>query len=50
MAEAIELGCAIPVISMALQRRFRSRDEAPLSDKLLAAMRRQFGGHAIRKE
>jgi 6-phosphogluconate dehydrogenase len=50
VAEAIDLGCAIPVISMALQRRFRSREEAPLSDKLLAAMRQQFGGHAIKKE
>jgi 6-phosphogluconate dehydrogenase len=50
VAEAIDLGCAIPVISMALQRRFRSREEASLSDKLLAAMRQQFGGHAIKKE
>ena len=50
VAEAIDLGCAIPVISMALQRRFGSREEAPLSDKLLAAMRGQFSGHAIKKE
>jgi len=40
----------MPVISMALQRRFRSRDEAPFSDKLLAAMRQQFGGHAVKEE
>ena len=46
VAEAIDLGVAIPVISMALQRRFRSRDKDPFSDKLLAAMRQQFGGHA----
>ena len=50
VAEAIDLGCAIPVISAALQRRFRSREEAPFSDKLLAAMRGQFGGHAIKHE
>ncbi len=50
VAEAIELGCAIPVISMALQRRFRSREEEPFSDKLLAAMRQQFGGHAVKRE
>lgn len=46
--EAIELGCAIPVISLALQRRFRSRDEEPYSDKLLSAMRGQFGGHVVK--
>jgi 6-phosphogluconate dehydrogenase len=50
VAEAIALDCAIPVISMALQRRFRSREEAPFSDKLLAAMRQQFGGHAVKSE
>lgn len=49
VAEAIELNCAIPVISMALQRRFRSREESPFGDKLLAAMRQQFGGHEIKK-
>lgn len=49
VAEAIELSCAIPVISMALQRRFRSREEAPFADKLLAAMRNQFGGHAVKQ-
>ncbi len=48
--EAIEMGCSIPVITAALERRFRSRAEAPLSDKLLAAMRRQFGGHAVKPE
>lgn len=48
--ESIELSCAIPVITLALQRRFRSREESPFGDKLLAAMRNQFGGHAIKKE
>lgn len=48
--EAIDLACSIPVISMALQRRFRSREEAPFGDKMLSAMRHQFGGHAIKEE
>lgn len=48
--ESVELGTSIPVITLALQRRFRSRDDAPFSDKLLSAMRNQFGGHAIKRE
>jgi 6-phosphogluconate dehydrogenase len=48
--ESVELGCAIPVITLALQRRFRSRDEDPFSDKLLSAMRNQFGGHAVKRK
>jgi len=50
VVEAIELGCAIPVITLALQERFHSREKDPFSDKLLAAMRNQFGGHAVIKE
>jgi 6-phosphogluconate dehydrogenase len=50
VVEAVELGCAIPVITMALERRFLSREEEPFADKLLAAMRQQFGGHAIKRE
>jgi 6-phosphogluconate dehydrogenase len=50
VAEAIELNCSIPVITLALERRFRSRQEAPFADKLLAAMRQQFGGHAVKNE
>jgi 6-phosphogluconate dehydrogenase len=46
--EAIETGVSLPVITMALQNRFRSREEAPFGDKLLAAMRNQFGGHAVK--
>ncbi|HEX7520414.1 MAG TPA: decarboxylating 6-phosphogluconate dehydrogenase [Candidatus Deferrimicrobium sp.] len=48
--EAIETGVSLPVITMALQRRFRSREEAPFGDKLLAAMRNQFGGHSVKGE
>jgi 6-phosphogluconate dehydrogenase len=50
VVEAIELSCSIPVITMALESRFRSREEAPFADKLLAALRNQFGGHAVRTE
>jgi len=45
--EAIETGVSLPVITLALQNRFRSREEAPFGDKLLAAMRNEFGGHAV---
>jgi len=48
--EAIELGVPLPVITLALQQRFRSRDEAPFADKFLAALRAKFGGHEIKKE
>jgi 6-phosphogluconate dehydrogenase len=37
------------VIAAALQARFRSRQDQPFGAKLLAAMRNQFGGHAVRK-
>jgi 6-phosphogluconate dehydrogenase len=46
--ESVELGCAIPVITLALQRRFLSRDDSPFSDRLLAALRNQFGGHEVK--
>ena len=48
--EAIDLDVAAPVITLALLQRLRSRDPDSFSDKLLAAMRQQFGGHDIRHE
>ena len=48
--ESVELAVPLPVISMALQARFRSRQENPFGFKLLAAMRQQFGGHAVRRQ
>ena len=50
VAEAIDLGVSIPVISMSLQRRFRSREEQPFSDRLLASLRDQFGGHGVQRK
>ncbi|MGC2422135.1 MAG: decarboxylating 6-phosphogluconate dehydrogenase [Candidatus Acidiferrales bacterium] len=46
--EGIELGIALPVISGALDIRFRSQDPDPFANKLLAVLRREFGGHAVR--
>jgi 6-phosphogluconate dehydrogenase len=50
VADAIELGVSAPVITLSLLERLRSRDKDSFSDKLLAAMRNQFGGHEIKKE
>jgi 6-phosphogluconate dehydrogenase len=47
--EAIDLDVPAPVITLALLARLRSRDDQSYADRLLAAMRQQFGGHAIRK-
>ncbi len=43
---AVEEGVPVPVLSSALFERFSSRGEAQYADKLLSAMRREFGGHA----
>ena len=45
--ESVDLGVPIPVITAALQQRFRSRQEQPFSGRLLAALRYQFGGHPV---
>ena len=50
VADAIELGVSAPVITLSLLERLRSRDNDSFSDKLLAAMRNQFGGHEMKKE
>ena len=47
--DSIELAVPAPVITLALQARFRSRQDDPFGGKLLAALRNQFGGHAVRK-
>lgn len=48
--ESIELAVSAPVITMALERRFRSREVEPFGDRLLAALREQFGGHVVRRK
>ncbi len=46
--ESVELAVPTPVITAALYQRFRSRQEAPFSGRMLAALRQQFGGHSVR--
>ena len=48
VAEAIDLDVPAPIITLSLLQRLTSRDSDSYSDKLLAAMRNQFGGHAIK--
>jgi 6-phosphogluconate dehydrogenase len=45
--QAIETGVSAPVIALSLMRRFRSQVEDSFSDKVVAALRREFGGHAV---
>ena len=46
--ESIEQGVPTPVMSLALMARFASQGHQDYSDKLLAMMRNQFGGHTVR--
>ena len=47
--EAIDRDVPAPVITLSLMARFISRQDESFAAKLLAAMRNQFGGHAIKK-
>ncbi len=47
--EAIDLNVAAPVISLSLLERIGSRDDLEFSPRLVAAMRNQFGGHAVKR-
>ena len=46
--DSIELGVPTPVITLATQMRFRSQQEVSYSGQMLSAMRRAFGGHAVK--
>jgi 6-phosphogluconate dehydrogenase len=48
--EAIDLNVPAPIITASLIERLRSRDTESFSDKLLSAMRNEFGGHEIKPE
>ena len=48
--EAMDLDVPAPIITLALQARFRSRQEESYGARVLAALRQQFGGHAVRTE
>jgi 6-phosphogluconate dehydrogenase len=47
--EAVARAVPLPVITAALFTRFRSRETNPFAERLLAALRQQFGGHAVKK-
>jgi 6-phosphogluconate dehydrogenase len=48
VAEAVDLDVPAPIITLSLQQRFISRQIESYAAKLLAAMRNEFGGHAVR--
>ncbi|MGH9798577.1 MAG: 6-phosphogluconate dehydrogenase, partial [Candidatus Polarisedimenticolia bacterium] len=47
--EGIERAVPTPVIALSLMSRFRSRLKDSYADRLLAALRDQFGGHAVKR-
>ena len=47
--ESVERAVPAPVLALALQARFRSRQNPSFQGKVLAALRNKFGGHAIRR-
>jgi len=47
--EGIDRAVPLPVLSAAVFTRFRSRENNPFGERLLAALRNQFGGHAVKK-
>lgn len=47
--EAIDLNVSAPVITESVIRRIRSREENNFTDRMLAIMRNEFGGHAVKK-
>ncbi|HVZ77118.1 MAG TPA: decarboxylating 6-phosphogluconate dehydrogenase [Gemmatimonadaceae bacterium] len=49
VAEAIDLDVPAPVITLSLLMRFRSRQPDSFSAKVIAALRNEFGGHAVQK-
>ncbi|HLY24564.1 MAG TPA: decarboxylating 6-phosphogluconate dehydrogenase [bacterium] len=46
--EAIDRNVPAPVITLSLLQRLRSREEEDFGDKVIAALRKQFGGHAVK--
>jgi 6-phosphogluconate dehydrogenase len=47
--EGVDRAVALPVLTAALFTRFRSRKTDPFGERLLAALRNQFGGHSVKK-
>ncbi len=48
--DAVERGVPAPVLTLSLFSRFTSRDDNPFAMRMIAALRQQFGGHAVREE
>ncbi len=46
--QAIDTGVPVPVIAGSLFERFNSKDNASFSNKVLAALRKEFGGHIVK--
>ncbi len=49
VAEAIEADVPAPIITLSLLERFSSRQTESFSDKVIAALRNEFGGHAVKR-
>jgi len=50
LQQAVETGVSAPVLAASLFQRFRSRQEDPFSNRVLAALRNKFGGHAVQRK
>ncbi|MFW5792502.1 MAG: 6-phosphogluconate dehydrogenase, partial [Desulfohalobiaceae bacterium] len=48
--QAVDTAVSAPVITLSLMERFRSRETNSFADRVLAALRNQFGGHPVRKK
>ena len=49
LQEAIDRSVPMPVLTASLFTRFRSREDNPFAERMLAALRNQFGGHAVKQ-
>ena len=49
LAESLDRAVPMPVLALSLQMRFRSRQDDSFAGKVLAALRNEFGGHAVTK-
>ena len=47
--EGIDRAVPLPALAAAVFTRYRSREDNPFAERLLAALRNQFGGHAVKK-
>jgi len=47
LVESLDRGVPMPVLALSLQMRFRSRQDDSFAGKVLAALRNEFGGHAV---